>query len=124
MPHKIFVGSYTNVISTLLFDPAADPPSLVVVGETPAGASPSWISFHPSDRSTIIASNEQDDGKVLVFKVKEEELELVQTVDSGGQNPAHLWVGEHEVVAANVSHTFILISYRSNTHRSIVLERF
>lgn len=104
MPYTILVGGYSNFISTLTFDPTTSPTTLKVVGTSPAGSRPSWISRHPTDKSLIFATNELVDGKVLLFTLKPDQtLDLVQTMSSGGAAPCHMYIGENEVVVANVS---------------------
>ncbi|KAG8989380.1 hypothetical protein FRB90_002287 [Tulasnella sp. 427] len=102
MVHTIYVGSYTNHITTLSFDPSTG--SLQVTGTTEAGPNPSWVAAHPTDKSLLFASNEVDEGKIVLFKRSEDgKLELLQSVWSGGAGTAHFAVGETEVVAANLS---------------------
>ncbi|KAG8896348.1 hypothetical protein FRC00_006091, partial [Tulasnella sp. 408] len=102
MVHTIYVGSYTSQITTLSFDPATG--SLQVIGTTEAGPNPSWVATHPTDKSLLFASNEVDEGKIVLFKRSEDgKLELLQSVWSGGAGTAHFAVGEKEVVAANLS---------------------
>ncbi|KAG8899093.1 hypothetical protein FRB99_006944 [Tulasnella sp. 403] len=101
--HTIFVGSYTKEISTLEFDPTASPPTLKVVGTSQAGSNPSWIAPHPTDKTLLFASNEEDEGKIVMFKIKSDKtLEPLQSVWSGGAGTAHFHVGEKEIVTANV----------------------
>ncbi|KAG8852825.1 hypothetical protein FRB96_008513 [Tulasnella sp. 330] len=109
MPYTILVGGYSDFISTLSFDPTISPATLKVVGTSPAGSRPTWISRHPTDKSLIFATNEQVEGKVLLFTIKPDQtLDLVQTVPSGGAAPCHLHIGEGEVVAANFSSGTVL----------------
>ncbi|KAG9035934.1 hypothetical protein FRB95_010142 [Tulasnella sp. JGI-2019a] len=104
MPYTILVGAYSKVITTLSFDPSTSPATLNVVGTSPAGFNPSWIAQHPTDKSLIFASNEADEGKVLMFQVKPDgTLDLIQTASSGGAGTCHLHIGENEVVACNYS---------------------
>ncbi|KAG9035941.1 hypothetical protein FRB95_010149 [Tulasnella sp. JGI-2019a] len=105
MPYTILVGGYSNVITTLSFDPTTSPVTLKVIGTSPSGPRPSWIAPHPTDKSLIFASNEQVDGKVQLFKFKPDHitLDLIQTAWSGGAAPCHLHVSEHEVFTANFS---------------------
>ena len=54
--YKILVGSYTNSIYTLEFDPALSgggTPTLKLISQVDVGHHPSWIDAHPSDRSLI-----------------------------------------------------------------------
>ncbi|KIO28877.1 hypothetical protein M407DRAFT_242816 [Tulasnella calospora MUT 4182] len=102
MVHTIYVGSYTNLITTLSFDPSTG--SLQVTGTTEAGPNPSWVATHPTDKSLLFASNEVGEGKIVLFKRSEDgKLQLLQSVWSGGAGTAHFAVGEKEVVAANYS---------------------
>lgn len=101
--HTILVGSYSDEITTLQFDPDAETP-LKVVSTVKAGQSPSWIALHPTDRSLLFTTNEVTDGKVQLFKVSGDgELAFLEERASGGADPASLAVLEKQVIVANVS---------------------
>ncbi|KAG8967440.1 hypothetical protein FRC03_009960 [Tulasnella sp. 419] len=99
---RIFVGSYTDVISTLLFDPCTS--ELRLTRTSASGSNPSWVETHPRDKTLVLACNELSDGIISLFRSNEEgSLELLQTTSSGGKHPAHFLVTEDEVVVANYS---------------------
>lgn len=103
MTYTILVGSYTDYITSIAFDPSANPPSLQVITKSPAGTNPSWIAAHPVESNLIFACNEQAEGTLRMFRLTDTGLKLLQTCWSGGRDPAHFAVGEDEVVVANVS---------------------
>ncbi|KAH7911312.1 Lactonase, 7-bladed beta-propeller-domain-containing protein [Hygrophoropsis aurantiaca] len=102
-PLTILVGSYTNVIYTLSFDPTAA--SLKLIASTEVGHHPSWISTHPSDPSLIFAGLEQPEGKIVAVKYQDKLAAgtKVAEVDSGGKDPCTLLVLEDEVLIGNYS---------------------
>lgn len=100
--YKLLVGSYSNKITTLLFDPDAQ--SLTVLSAVESGQNPSWIAQHPVDKSLIFATNEVTDGKIQLFKLADDgSLAFLQERSSGGADPASLAVSNNEVIIANVS---------------------
>jgi len=105
MKYTILVGSYTSQITALEFDTSTSPPNLSVTATFPTGQSPSWISFHPSDKSLLFVGNELTDGKLQLFKLDQAQktLKLVGECTSGGADPAHVLVLEDEVIVANYS---------------------
>jgi len=110
MPYTIVVGSYSSQIAVLEFDPSTSPPRLSGPVAFPSGKNPSWISAHPSDRSLLFAVNEDDEGKLQLFKYDHanSKLDLVGETSSGGAAPAHLLVLEDEVIVANYNGGSIL----------------
>lgn len=114
--HTILVGSYSDEITTLKFDPDAG--TLRVVSTVKSGQSPSWIALHPTDRSLLFATNEVTDGKVQLFKVAEDgSLKFLEERSSGGADPASLAVTESQVIVANVSRVYV---HWSNSSGSFV----
>lgn len=104
--YKILVGSYTSVISTLLFSPKANPPSLTITSTSPAGTNPSWISLHPTNSSILFATQENYYGQALTFTLDSAgRATQVASVYSGGQSPAYLAVinGGTELILPNYS---------------------
>ena len=101
MVYTIFVGAYDDHITTLKFDPTAG--TLEVTGKTPAGSNPSWLTTHPINKTLVFASNETDEGKILMFENLDGELKLLQSAWSGGAGTAHFLVLENEIVTGNVS---------------------
>ncbi|KAF8342588.1 putative isomerase YbhE [Cantharellus anzutake] len=107
MSYKILVGSYTDRITTLAFDP--DRKTLQVLSTVQAGQSPSWIAQHPTDKSLIFATNEVEDGKIQLFRLaKDGRLTFLEECSSGGALPANLGVSEDAVVVANYMGSSIL----------------
>lgn len=70
MACHILVGSYTDEVYTLSFDPASS--SLKVDSSVTVGHHPSWITSHPDNRSLIFAGLEQSQGKIIALKYDEE----------------------------------------------------
>src|SRR5271154_5568932 len=105
--YKIIVGSYTDEILTLAFDPEAG--KLEVVSTVKSGQSPSWIALHPTDRSLLFAVNELTEGKLQLFRVLQDgSLRFLEERPSGGADPASLLVFESTVIVANVSDLIII----------------
>lgn len=107
--YKILVGSYTDSIYTLEFDPAppgGGTPTLKLVSQVNVGHHPSWIEAHPSDRSLIFTGLEQADGQIVVVKYdkdgKGHKIDEA-TCTSGGADPCTLLVTEDELIVGNVS---------------------
>jgi len=102
------VGSYTDSIYTLEFDPApSGTPSLRYLSKVNVGNNPSWIEAHPSDRSLVFACLEQaPEGHIVVVKYdKDGNGHKVEeaTCSSGGADPCTLSVTESELVIGNYS---------------------
>jgi len=111
---QILVGSYTDEIYTLLFDDARG--SLEVVSTVKVGHHPSWIAFHPSDRSIVFTALEQSDGTAMALRFDEEGRgEVICKTESGGKDPCSVVATADELLIANVSdvqknNTFALFS--------------
>ncbi|KAG6332936.1 hypothetical protein ID866_6152 [Astraeus odoratus] len=105
--HRIYVGSYTDAIYTLEFDPSlcgTDSPALRCVGKTHVGHHPSWIASHPSDGSLVFTGLEQTKGEIAVVKYGDSgEGEIVARAKSGGDHPCTLLVTEDELIIGNYS---------------------
>ena len=100
MSHIILSGSYKNHIYSLKFNP---PSNLELISTTSTGHRPSWITFHPVDRSLVFTALEQPDGKIIVVRYGNEgEGEVVSLVSSGGEDPCSLLATTDELVVANV----------------------
>jgi 6-phosphogluconolactonase (cycloisomerase 2 family) len=124
MPFKILVAAYSDALRILTFDPVASPPSLTLTSSSPSGKNPSWVAVHPTRPEFIIAVNEiQPEGKIQLFKLIQHghALELLQTVESGGADPAHVIVTDNEVLVANVSAFTIPIRHDPMQSTIIVL---
>ncbi|KAG8680152.1 hypothetical protein FRC08_016502, partial [Ceratobasidium sp. 394] len=109
--YRILVASYTPNITTLEFVPSKG--TLRAIAQSPAGTNPSWVAAHPTDKNLILATNEVTDGKVHLFKLKENgSLRLLESMGTAGEDPAHLAVLEDEVVVGNYSSgTVLAISF-------------
>ncbi|KAI9573187.1 Lactonase, 7-bladed beta-propeller-domain-containing protein [Boletus coccyginus] len=121
--YKILVGSYTNSIYTLEFDPipSSGPPTLELLSQVDVGHHhPSWIEAHPLDRSLIFTSLEthpleksssiftgqEQDGQIVVVKYDKDSKGRKMdeaTCASGGADPCTLLVTEHELIVGNYS---------------------
>ncbi|KIK95095.1 hypothetical protein PAXRUDRAFT_827350 [Paxillus rubicundulus Ve08.2h10] len=109
-PYKILVGSYSDSIYTLEFDPApsggAGTPTLKLLTQVTVGHRPSWIAAHPSDGSLVFTALEQADGDIVVVKYdKDGKGRRVEeaTCPSGGADPCTLLVSENELIIGNYS---------------------
>ncbi|KAF9444533.1 putative isomerase YbhE [Macrolepiota fuliginosa MF-IS2] len=99
---RILVSSYTEEIYTLLFDDVKG--SLDVVSEVKVGHHPSWITFHPNNRSIVFTGLEQYDGVAIALKFDEEgKGEVIARTESGGRDPCSLLVAKDELLIANYS---------------------
>ncbi|KZS96560.1 putative isomerase YbhE [Sistotremastrum niveocremeum HHB9708] len=105
--YTILVGSYTRSVTTLKFTPATC--SLVVLSFVEVGHHPSWIDNHPTHPELVFATIEASEGEVVVVEVDGEgKGAVVGRVSSGGEDPAHVWIGENEIVVGNYSGSSIL----------------
>ena len=101
MVFHIYVGSYTNEIYTLAFDPEA--PSLTLVSALTVGFHPSWLTAHPSDPSVVFTGIEQTDGQIVTVKFdKNGQGTILGSVSSGGGSPCNLLAIESELLIGNV----------------------
>ncbi|KAH9935149.1 putative isomerase YbhE [Epithele typhae] len=106
MVYHILVASYANEVSTLAFDPDAPTPSLSLTSTISVGHHPSWITPHPTDKSIVFTALEQDDGRLIVFKVGDEgRLTHVCERSTGGKDPCSLVTLSEpdEILVANYS---------------------
>ncbi|KAG6901895.1 hypothetical protein C0995_006848 [Termitomyces sp. Mi166 len=102
MVHLIFTASYTDEISTLVFDP--DNASITVSSTVKVGHHPSWITFYPSDHSLVFTGLEQSDGKAIALKFDEEgKGKIVAEVSSGGADPCTLLATKNTLYIGNYS---------------------
>lgn len=101
MAFHIYIGSYTNEIYTLAFDP--DTLSLTLVSTLTVGFHPSWLTPHPKDPSIVFAGLEQTDGKIVAVKFDDEgHGTLLGSVSSGGGGPCSLVETDSELLVGNV----------------------
>ncbi|KAF8874068.1 putative isomerase YbhE [Mucidula mucida] len=102
MSFRILVASYSNSIYTLEFDPVAR--SLARIASIEVGHHPSWITFHPKDRSLVFTGLEQADGKILALKYNAQgEGRVVAEAPSGGADPCSLHATDDDLLIANYS---------------------
>lgn len=110
--YTILVGSGSRVITTLKFTPptSSSNASLVIASELEVGHHPGWIEKHPSDPSFVFANIEEivpdadpGEGEMIVLKYDNDgKGTVLGRALTGGEIPAHFWLGESELVVANV----------------------
>ena len=99
--YRILVASYTDRITSLLFDPTG--PSLKVTSEVKVGARPSWLTVHPSDPSLIFTGLENLEGVVVALKYDNDgNGTIVGQIPSGGADPASLLATTDTLFVGNV----------------------
>ncbi|KAF7356670.1 3-carboxy-cis,cis-mucoante lactonizing enzyme [Mycena venus] len=102
MANRILVASYTHCIQSLVFDASAS--TLTTHSVVEVGFHPSWIEFHPSDRSLVFAALEQAEGKIVAVKYDESgNGTVVADAPSGGADPCSLAATENRLFVANYS---------------------
>lgn len=117
MAYNIAVGSYTNAIVTLAFDP--ENASLKTTSSLTVGHHPSWLTAHPSHPSFVWTGLEQADGRVLTLRFDENgKAEVVSETSSGGKDPCHLFALKDELITGNVC-AFLLVDQHIRSHRVI-----
>ncbi|KAF5309860.1 hypothetical protein D9619_010500 [Psilocybe cf. subviscida] len=84
----ILAGGYDVFVATYLFNSAAS--TLSLLSKSPTGANPSWITQHPTNRSLIYATNENNSGGLQSFGVLANGSlsPALSTIQSGGSLPA------------------------------------
>ncbi|KAG6853999.1 hypothetical protein C0991_011656 [Blastosporella zonata] len=84
----ILAGGYDVFVATYLFNSTSS--TLSLVGTSPTGPSPSWISSHPTNKSILYAVNEVTEGALQSFTVdcNGSLSPPISTVSSGGDGPA------------------------------------
>ena len=123
MPFRILVGSYTNEIYTVSFDP--DALKLTLESTLTVGHHPSWITPHPTDPSVVFTGLEQDGGKAFVIRYDAEgKGTVVGNAPSGGADPCTLLARGTELLIGNVSSLrrlswFVGNLYAPSTHPGI-----
>lgn len=101
MVYRILVASYTNSITTLIFDPSK--PSLSVTSSIEVGFHPSWITPHPDDASIVFTGLEDTVGKIVALKYDEDgKGTILGAIESGGDSPASLLVVDGALLVGNV----------------------
>ncbi|KAF7792669.1 hypothetical protein EIP86_003766 [Pleurotus ostreatoroseus] len=84
----ILAGGYSSFVVSYLFN--SDTSSLTVLNQSPTGANPSWITLHPTNKSILYATNENDDGALQSFTIGPQGVlsEPVDTIPTQGGAPA------------------------------------
>jgi hypothetical protein len=106
--YYILVGSYSDDITTLAFDPTSK--TLQVVSSLTVGHHPSWIASHNAHPSLVWTGLEQSEGKILALNYdKRGNCKVVSDTSSAGSDPCFLWAEKDELIIANVRWTLSLI---------------
>ncbi|KAH9949314.1 putative isomerase YbhE [Amylocystis lapponica] len=102
MVSLIYCGSYTNSIYTLAWDPETS--SLTLAASTDAGFHPSWIIFHPADRSIVLTDLEAEVGQIAVLKYDSAgNGKVIEQVPSEGADPCHIAAAGGQLLVSNYS---------------------
>ncbi|KJA18135.1 hypothetical protein HYPSUDRAFT_70161 [Hypholoma sublateritium FD-334 SS-4] len=102
MVYRILVGSYSDEIVTLAFDP--DARTLEATSALKVGHHPSWLTAHPAHPSLVRTGLEQSDGRIITVSYDESgKGTILSDVPSGGQDPCCLLALEDEILVANYS---------------------
>lgn len=102
MAYHIAVGSYSDQVHFLKFDPEIS--SLTVLPSITVGYHPSWLTPHHSDPSIIYAGIEQSDGRVVTLKLEQDgRVAILADISSGGDSPCTLLTSQDELLIGNVS---------------------
>ena len=112
MVYHIYVGSYSNEIYTLSFDP--DTQSLTHISSLTVGHHPSWLTPDPTNPSIIYTGLEQADGRILAIKYDAEGKGTVISEQSSlGADPCTLIASGSTLFIGNVSpHSLRRIFFR------------
>lgn len=112
MSFTILAASYSNDVYTITFENN----SLTLKSSVQVGFHPSWIAFHPEDKSLVFTGLEQDEGKIVAIKYDGDgKGSIVAQSSSGGKGPCSLVAVKDELLIANVSdiyfiHLFLMLS--------------
>ena len=102
MAYRIYVGSYTNEITTLEFD--TKNATLSILSSINVGHHPSWVTPLPSHPTVIFTALEQSDGKIVAVKYDEAGTgTILSTAPSGGADPCMILAEKDELFIGNVS---------------------
>ncbi|KAL1944023.1 hypothetical protein VTO73DRAFT_3841 [Trametes versicolor] len=84
----ILAGGYSTFIATYLFN--SDANTLSLLSQSPTGQNPSWIDLHPTNKSILYATNENTEGALQSFFVKQDGslTAAIGQTSSGGNGPA------------------------------------
>lgn len=109
MCYRILVASYTDGLTSLLFDPKG--PTLKVISELKVGNRPSWLTAHPDDPTLIFTGLEVSDGTAIALKFdKDGNGTVVGQIPSGGADPASLLATTDALLVGNYSSGSILVA--------------
>ncbi|KAG6828635.1 hypothetical protein H0H92_007227 [Tricholoma furcatifolium] len=84
----ILAGGYDVFVATYLFNSTSS--SLSLLGTSPTGTDPSWITLHPTNKSILYAVNEITPGALQSFSIQQNGSlsPVLDTISSGGDGPA------------------------------------
>lgn len=105
MTYHIVVGTYTDSVNTLTFDPKKPADEALSLSSTlPVGFHPSWVERHPTDPSLVFTSLEQPEGLLLALRYEAQTGvgKVLASIPSGGHSPCSILVTEEEVLVGNV----------------------
>ena len=101
MCYRILVASYTDGLTSLVFDPKGS--TLKVISDIKVGTRPSWITAHPDDPTLVFTGLEQSDGIIIALKFNEDgNAAVVGQISSGGEDPASLLATSDTLFVGNV----------------------
>ncbi len=104
MVYQILVGTYTDAVVTLAFDPFSKPPSLSITSSLAIGHHPSWLTRHCSNPTLIFTALEKHDGRLLAleYDLRTGIGKVIADVGSGGADPCSILATENQVFVGNV----------------------
>lgn len=109
MCYHILVASYTDGLTSLLFDPKG--PTLKVISEIKVGNRPSWLTAHPDDPTLVFTGLEVSDGTIIALKFdKDGNGTVVGQIPSRGADPASLLATTDALLVGNYSSGTILVA--------------
>lgn len=107
MVNYILVGSYSNDITTLVFDPTTV--TLQVASSLTVGHHPSWIASHNAHPSLVWTGLEQSNGTILALSYdKQGNCKVVSETSSAGSDPCFLLALKRQLLIANVRPILLL----------------
>jgi len=107
MVNYILVGSYSNDITTLVFDPTTV--TLQVASSLTVGHHPSWIASHNAHPSLVWTGLEQSNGTILALSYdKQGNCKVVSETSSAGSDPCFLLAFKRQLLIANVRPILLL----------------
>lgn len=109
MSFNILVGSYTNDVATLTFDPSAR--TLSETSSVEVGFHPSWVTAYPGDKSLVFTCLEQSRGAIVALKYDAHgKGNIVATTPSGGEWPCAMLATKDQLFIANVRACFLNVA--------------